>query len=770
MKRRIAIDGRTRTSLVWAILSFAVMVATVSLLSVTGNAVSAEPALPAGFRDEVVLDGLTNPTNVEFSPDGRVFVAEKSGLIKVFDDLSDPTPTTFADLRTNVHNFWDRGLLGLALAPDFPSDPHVYVLYTHDAKIGGVAPRWGTKDVSSDPCPTPPGATQDGCVVSGRLSRLTASGDTMTGSEKVLLEGWCQQYPSHSVGDLAFGADGALYASGGDGASFSFADYGQEGRPVNPCGDPPGGAGDVLSPPTAEGGALRSQDLRTREDPVGLDGAILRLEPSNGAPFPGNPLIDDTHPNARRIVAYGLRNPFRFTTRPGTNEIWTGDVGWSKVEEINRVPDPTSRPVDNFGWPCYEGTGRQAGYDGDNLAICENLYSGQGAPATERYFSYRHGNQVVPGESCEPGNSSLAGMAFYGGDAYPGRYKDALFFADYSRKCIWAMEPGSNGLPNPAKVSTFVAGAASPVDLETGPNGDLFYVDLNGGTVHRITYSATNQPPVADAKATPTYGSTPLTVHFDGTGSTDPENNILTYEWDFTGDGTVDATDATPSYTYQDAGDLDAKLTVTDAEGASDTDDVEISPGNTPPVAKIERPLSTRTWKVGAEIPFSGSASDGQDGALSPAQLTWSLILHHCDSSGDCHNHGIQDFSGVADGAFVAPDHEYPSYLELRLTATDSGGLTSTSSVRLDPKTVQLRFASRPTGARLAVGSTGRRAPFTRTVILGSSNSVSAPSRFVSEGQDYRFHHWSDGGARTHNIVAPATDTTYRATFRPTRR
>jgi hypothetical protein len=90
--------------------------------------------------------------------------------------------------------------------------------------------------------------------------------------------------------------------------------------------------------------------------------------------------------------------------------------------------------------------------------------------------------------------------------------------------------------------------------------------------------------------------------------------------------------------------------------------------------------------------------------------------------------------------------------------------------VRLDPKTVQLHFASRPTGVRLVVGSTGTRAPFTRKVIVGSSKSLSAPSRIVSEGQNYRFHTWSDGGARIHNIVAPATDATYRATYRATRR
>ena len=97
-----------------------------------------------GFQDKATISGLVQPTVVQFASDGRVFVAEKSGLIKVFDNLEDPTPTIFADLRTNVHNFWDRGLLGMALHPKFPTTPYVYVLYTYDAVIGGAAPRWGT--------------------------------------------------------------------------------------------------------------------------------------------------------------------------------------------------------------------------------------------------------------------------------------------------------------------------------------------------------------------------------------------------------------------------------------------------------------------------------------------------------------------------------------------------------------------------------------------------------------------------------------------------
>src|SRR5262245_22809741 len=102
------------------------------LCLLTAGPAAAQAVLPPNFQQEVVFSGLEDPMVIRFSPDGRVFVAEKSGLIKVFDGLTDTTPTTYADLRTKVYNFWDRGLLGMALDPQFPADPFIYVLYTHD--------------------------------------------------------------------------------------------------------------------------------------------------------------------------------------------------------------------------------------------------------------------------------------------------------------------------------------------------------------------------------------------------------------------------------------------------------------------------------------------------------------------------------------------------------------------------------------------------------------------------------------------------------------
>jgi len=318
----------------------------------------------------------------------------------------------------------------------------------------------------------------------------------------VLINDWCQQYMSHSIGTIEFGPDGALYAGAGDAASFSFIDYGQKGDPPNPCGDPPVPTGGTQTLPTAEGGSFRSQDLRTTSDPVTLDGSLIRVDPATGAALSTNPLFGRSDANARRIVAYGFRNPFRFTFRPGTNEIWVGDVGGGPWEEIDRIVSPTDSNVEDFGWPCYDGPVRNKSFEALGANICTNLYA-QTSAASAPYFAYNHTQKVVAGETCPTGSSATSGLAFTPVSHYPPPYGGALFFADYGRNCIWVMPAGANGLPDTTNVKTFAAQAATPVDLEIGPGGDLFYVDFGGGTIHRIRHTAGNQPPIAVATASP---------------------------------------------------------------------------------------------------------------------------------------------------------------------------------------------------------------------------------------------------------------------------
>ena len=651
-----------------------------------------------------MFTGLTEPTDLRFASDGRVFVAEKSGLIKVFDNLNDTSASVVADLRTNVHNFWDRGLLGMTLHPQFPQQPYMYVLYTHDAAIGGTAPRWGTAGATGDGCPTPPGATADGCVVSGRLSRLQISGNVAVGGEQVLIEDWCQQYPSHSIGGLEFGPDGALYVTGGDGASFNFTDYGQDGSPLNPCGDPPVPAWAAPShrraPRAGRCGARTCARCSIPPRSTAACSASTRTR------APACPVTRSRRaPTSTRAASWPPGCGTRSGSRSGRARRSYGSGTWAGAAARRSTGSraPADSAVDNFGWPCYEGPNRQGGYDGADLTICEDLY-GQPAATQQPFFSYQHGTPVVSGDGCATGGSSTAGLAFYQGGAYPAAYDQALFFADYSRRCVWVMFPQS-GLPAPATRVPF-ATQVDPVNLRIGPGGDLFIVDFTG-VIRRISYQSTNRPPTALAQASPTSGQTPLTVNFDGRGSSDPDaGDTLSYAWDLDGDGIFDdSTSAQPTWTYTAPGAVTARLRVTDPEGDFDDDSVVITPGSDPPQATIATPGPSLNWKVGDTIPFSGSATDPQDGPLPASALSWRLVLHHCTTPSDCHAHPLNTWDGISEGSFVAPDHGYPAHLELTLTARDSVGQTDTETVRLDPSTVDLTFRTQPAGLRLTVGS-----------------------------------------------------------------
>jgi PKD repeat protein len=327
------------------------------------------------------------------------------------------------------------------------------------------------------------------------------------------------------------------------------------------------------------------------------------------------------------------------------------------------------------------------------------------------------------------------------------------------------MQRGTSTIPSPSQIKTFQAHAANPVDLQVGPDGNLLYVDMDGGTIKRITFSAGNQTPTAVATASPASGALPLTVAFDGTGSSDPDpGDTLSYAWDLDADGAYDdATTARPTWTYTTAGVRRVGLRVTDRQGASATTTVTVTAGNTPPKVTITAPTTALTWAVGDAIAFSGSATDAEDGTLPASGLTWSVVLQHCPSN--CHTHVVQDIAGARSGTFSAPDHEYPSYLELRLTARDSGGLQATTSVRLDPKTVGLTMQSSPAGLALSLGGFTAPAPFTRIVILGSRTTIGAPATQSLGGRSYGFRSWSDRGAATHDVVVTGA-ATYTATYK----
>jgi glucose/arabinose dehydrogenase len=363
--------------------------------------------------------------------------------------------------------------MSVAVDPGFPRRPFVYVAYTLNAPPGAEAPYWPSPP-AGDRClgGTPDKGYKRGCPVMSRVARLRIGKGGRVRGERVLVQDWCQVFPSHSAGDLAFDRSGALLVSGGDGAYYDGTDTGGRGRPRNPCGDPPG-----------EGGALRAQDLRTLSDPITLDGTVARIDPDTGLAAVGNPL-----PGAGgwgRVIAYGLRNPFRFAVRPGTDEVWIADVGWVTAEEVDLAR--TDRLTD-FGWPCYEGKVAEARYAKLHTPICDSLYADPGATRGP-FLSYRHGNHVAEGEDCPASDAAaISGVAFDEGRRFPWPLDGAMLFADYVRGCIWAVPPGRFGRPRHGAVRVLESGAVSPIDLESGPGG-LYYVDIAEGSLRRISFA-----------------------------------------------------------------------------------------------------------------------------------------------------------------------------------------------------------------------------------------------------------------------------------------
>ena len=173
------------------------------------------------------------------------------------------------------------------------------------------------------------------------------------------------------------------------------------------------------------------------------------------------------------------------------------------------------------------------------------------------------------------------------------------------------MFPSAGGMPDPGNILTFIDNAFA-VDLQIGPGGDVFYVDIASGQIRRIEYFSANQPPVAIAGADVQNGPSPLTVNFDGFGSYDPDPaDTLSFFWDLDGDGDFDdSTLIDPQYTYEASGNYVAALRVTDDSGDSDTATLPITVDNSPPVATILSPSETDTWRVGDVIFFSGQGDD----------------------------------------------------------------------------------------------------------------------------------------------------------------
>lgn len=441
------------------------LIAALTVAAISGGQAHAGP--PADFELRTVVTGLNEPTAFAHAPDGRIFVAEKAGLVRVWDDGQ---LTTFLDIREETNTFSDRGLLGIALDPDFATNGWVYVGFVLDGN-------------QAQPDQLVP-STNHIIRVRGSVANPNVA-DGNTG--QTVLEGMPQTGPWHTIGQMAFDDRGNLVVGLGDGSCY-FPDF------VNTC------TFDVLNP----------------DAPVGK---ILRFNPETGAGDPRNPYFDAAAPTSTRsrVLALGLRNPYRFSIDGPTGDLWVGDVGNADFEEINRVPAaPTSPEQVNYGWPCYEGgngtSAKQPDYStaAPTRDTCAALYSpaegGTGPGTTPPVFAWPHSG----------GDAVVAGPIYRGAD-YPASYRGSLFFANFVTGAI--ITRAADGTVTELGTAD---GYGNPSELRAAPNGNIAYVDYSSGTIREIVDLNPNDPapdpapdptpdpdPVPNPTPTPTPDPTP---------------------------------------------------------------------------------------------------------------------------------------------------------------------------------------------------------------------------------------------------------------------
>jgi glucose/arabinose dehydrogenase/Ca2+-binding RTX toxin-like protein len=713
---------RLRRSLV--VLVTSTMVALLAgFLAVAFYAKPAAAVVPSGFEDRKVAS-VPDPIDLAFTPDGRMLIASQAGQLRVYKNGQLLQTPALDLLRTiKICNTGEHGLSGVTVDPNFSTNGYVYLFYTFN-KSGGTCPTGDQWD------PTNPNQPVN------RISRFVISGDTIDpASQKVLVD----NIPTgnfHQGGGLGFGKDGFLYISVGDG----HCDYaGNSG-----CG----GQNDASRDPHV----LLGKILR-----ITRDGGIPSTNPYQGTDSARCNLTGRTDPGKKcqETFAWGLRNPFRFAfdADASSTRLFINDVGGNTWEEVNE-----GKSGADYGWNLCEGAhdGPSTGNPGDCSV----------APFTPPIHEYNHST------GCE----SVVGGAFVPTSAsWPASYDSSYLYGDYVCNKIFELKPnGSGGYA----ASEFASGLApgGPISMGFGPHGSgeaLYYTTYaNSGEIHRIAFTGTNnQAPTASIKTTsPNYGPIPLTVTFDGSASTDPDGDTsLSYLWDF-GDGSApkETTSSTTSHTYTTAGSYTATLKVRDSRGAlSAPASVKVFPGNSPPDVTINSPASTKLFKVGEQIVLQGGASDPQDGQLPNSALKWEVRQWHNGS----HYHPFLSGSGN-DLTFSAPPPEdlhataAGNYLEIRLTATDSNGLSNTVTQNLQPHRVDVTFASQPSGLSLQINGESFTTPQTLVSWEGYKLNLYAPSPQTLTGTAYVFSSWSDGGAQSHDVITGAQSNTHTATFK----
>ncbi len=617
-----------------------------------------QASLPDRFFKETVASGFNQPVDLAQTPDGRIFVIEKGGVVKVVQNgavRSQPFTTL------TVSRNGERGLLGIALDPSFSTNRFVYLFYVNENPL------------------------------EYRITRYKENNNRGTNPTTIFTSPINPNSTTHFGGGLRFGKDSKLWFTIGDNAV-----------------------------------SANAQDLSNRF------GKLLRIN-SDGTIPSDNPFVNQANKMAE-IWSYGLRNPWRFSFRSDGQPI-IGDVGGDRVEEVN-----IGVKGGNFGWP-----------------ICEGACSNPGM--INPIFSYPHN----PTQS-----ASITGGFIYNGQQFPAEFRNNYFYGDFVRGYIHRLVLDSQN--NITSDLDFESEAGTVVSMLEGNDGSIYFVTIFPGALYRIHFSNKNQPPVAKVSAKPTFGTIPLKVAFSSQGSSDPDGDNLTYEWEF-GDGKK-SREPNPKHVYKKKGKFTATLVVSDGKLKSKPEIVQIFAGDLPPNINLIEPSASDKYNAGQVIKFSATAIDQEDGEISERNFSWLITFHHRENPNEPdHVHPfLGPLDGVRSGQFTVPDNVERSpfaWFEIKVTVRDKLGLTATVSRKILPNTVNMTINSSPV-PNLVVNIDG--VPFatnyTSGAIVNYKITVEAVTPISRDGVDYDFVSWSDGGVRLHTITVPNTDFSLTANYK----
>ncbi|WP_203884744.1 PQQ-dependent sugar dehydrogenase [Planotetraspora kaengkrachanensis] len=703
-----------------------------------------DPATEWTDYEKITLTkNVGEPIDLAVLPDERVLHTARNGDIR----LTDPATGITKIINTvPVYNNSEDGLQTIAIDPDFAENKWVYVYYAPKTMS---APYPETTPTGSAPNSVPAGADEsywNQWKGYNQLSRFKWTGDALDlSTEQVVIKVETQRGQCcHVAGDMDWDADGNLYLATGDNTPASTP--GANG--FAPNNDAPG-----MNPGfDSRRGSGNSNDLR---------GKILRIHVEEDGSYTipeGNLFAPGTARTRPEIFVTGVRNPFRMDVDPAT-----GTVSWADYGPDAGAPDPNRGPLGyvewnvtpigtpmNSGWPYC--TGDDFNYNNWNFqtATPREWFDCAGGPvntsrwntgldklpaATPADLYYGDNNTHQPAAwagltDFDPqGGQGPMGGPVYHYDAsnpsptkFPEYWDKKAFFAEFSQDYLAAFTvSGADGpvtaieqfLPNSALTSMAMPITDSPMDIEFGPDGSLYVLDYGDGFfranpdagLYRIDYTPGNKTPQAKITADRRSSSdAPLTVAFSAESSTDAEPGTLTYEWDFDGNGTFDATGVTASHTYAELGQYVARLRVTDAQGKFGLTTTEITVGNTAPEVTIQTPGNGGFIDWGDVVPFRIAVSDAEDGDTPVcSRVQWTFGLGH-----DVHAHPLTTGTGCSGGWATpadAPQHGETENIfgVVVVSYRDNGhagipGALGDATLILNPKQLQAEHADASSG------------------------------------------------------------------------